>query len=165
MRRGPIDPVTEKQCRACGETKPHSEFSLSRATAPNRNAVYRSNCKACQATAARGWYARNPERAKANKRRFNLERSYGLTVDQYDEMLQGQGGGCAICGMTNLHVSVTRKQFQLNVDHCHDSGRVRGILCSRCNRALGLFGDDPAVLHQAIAYLLRGRAASQQGGQ
>ena len=165
LRRGPIDPVAEKRCAACGETKPHFEFSLARAAQPNRNAVYRSNCKQCQATAARGWYARNPERAKANKRRFNLERFYGLTVDQYNELLRKQHGGCAICGLSDLDAPGARRKFELSVDHCHDTGRVRGLLCNRCNRAIGLFGDDPKILHKAIAYLLRGREASHQGGQ
>lgn len=161
MRRAPIDPVTEKRCASCGETKPHFEFSLSRAAEPNRNAVYRSHCKACQATAARGWYARNPERAKANRRRLNLERYYGLTVEQYNELLRKQRGRCAICGETNAETAGRRK-FELSVDHCHTTGRVRGLLCSRCNRALGLFGDDSTILHKAIAYLLRGGGESSR---
>lgn len=165
MRRGAIDPTTEKRCSECGEMKPHFEFSLSRAPSTNRNAVYRSKCKTCQATAARGWYSRNPERAKANRRRFTLERFYGLTVDEYNELLRRQRGGCAICGMDNTNASGTRRQFELSVDHCHDTGRVRGLLCNRCNRALGLFGDDPAILRKAIAYLLRGGEVSHQGGQ
>ena len=166
MRREPIDPVTEKRCATCEETKPHHEFSLSRAAGPNRNAVYRSSCKACQATAARGWYANNLERASENRRRFNLSTTYGMTVAEYNELLDAQGHVCAICGREEPGAhGRTGKKFRLSVDHCHDTGRIRGLLCQRCNRAIGLLGDDPVTLRKAITYLLRGRKVTNQGGQ
>ena len=61
---------------------------------------------------------------------------------------QYQGGGCAICGIT---VDPTHKQ--LSVDHCHNSGKVRGLLCTLCNTALGSFKDDPELLQKAINYV------------
>jgi Recombination endonuclease VII len=93
------------------------------------------------------WYRANPERSIENKRRHNLKSLYGLSVDQYNDLLRAQHGACAICG--------NGQSGRLHVDHCHDSGSVRGLLCNRCNRAIGLLGDDPAILRRAISYLLR----------
>jgi hypothetical protein len=70
---------------------------------------------------------------------------YGITAEQADTLLNRQGGKCAIC-----HEASTG---QWNIDHCHDSGAVRGVLCSPCNTGIGCLGDDPALLHRAIEYL------------
>lgn len=166
VRRPPIEPESIRTCTRCREEKPHSEFSLSRAATATSNAVYRSQCKTCQAEQARSWYANNLERAQENRRRFNLSNIYGMTVAEYDAILAKQGNVCAICGNgePGAH-GRTRKQFRLSVDHCHDTGRVRGLLCQRCNRAIGLLGDDPVVLRKAITYLLRGREVTNLGGQ
>jgi hypothetical protein len=75
---------------------------------------------------------------------------YGLTVGDYDVMLAAQGGGCAICGRAAHNGNDTRK---LHVDHDHETGRVRGILCANCNRILGLAGDDTGILRKAADYL------------
>lgn len=157
-RRAPLDPATPKECRKCGVTKPLSEFSLSRQATETRNAVYRSDCKACCAARASQWYKENPERAVANRRKANLARYYGLTVAEYNALLRKQGGVCAICGMDepNSH-GRTGKKFRLSVDHCHSTGRVRGLLCQKCNRAIGLLGDNPILMRKAISYLLRDR--------
>lgn len=80
-----------------------------------------------------------------------LKREYGLTQELYERMLLGQGGGCAICHTTEPG---TAKNY-FSVDHCHVTGKIRGLLCNRCNRALGLFRDDAAVLAAAIDYLNR----------
>lgn len=69
---------------------------------------------------------------------------YGLSTAQFDAFVLGQEGRCAIC---------RAELRKLNVDHCHDSERVRGLLCTTCNTGLGKFGDDPTVLRRAAAYL------------
>ena len=74
--------------------------------------------------------------------------SYGVTLEQWNEMFQAQGGRCAICG---THQCSTKKSF--SVDHCHKTGKVRGLLCQNCNTALGKFKDDEELLHSAIRYL------------
>jgi hypothetical protein len=104
------------------------------------------------------WFADNPERTTANKRKFNLAKNYGLSVADYDALLRAQGGVCAVCGRDepNAH-GRTGKQFALAVDHCHATGKVRGLLCQKCNRAIGLLGDDPVLMRRAISYLLRHR--------
>ena len=72
-------------------------------------------------------------------------RSYGITVEEYDEMLESQGGGCYICGIGPVGRA-------LDIDHDHRTGKVRGLLCSNHNRALGLLGDDPDLLLAAHTY-------------
>jgi hypothetical protein len=76
-----------------------------------------------------------------------LKKSYGLTIEQYHEMLEAQAGVCAIC------LGADKAFAHLAVDHCHQSGKVRGLLCNTCNRALGSFQDDPERLKRALLYL------------
>lgn len=91
----------------------------------------------------REWLASDADRAKG----YALAK-YGITLDDYNRMLAEQGGGCAICG------SETNKNGKaLFVDHCHDTGRVRGILCYKCNTGLGSFKDDAGLLEKAFRYL------------
>lgn len=145
-----------KKCTKCGEAKPRTEFS--KAYDGKHGPVLRPSCKACQSARAREWFAENPKRTAANKRKFNLAKNYGLTVADYNALLRAQGGVCAVCGKgePNAH-GRTGKQFALAVDHCHETGRVRGLLCQKCNRAIGLLGDDPVLMRRAISYLLRHR--------
>jgi hypothetical protein len=76
-------------------------------------------------------------------------RKYGLTQSRFHEMAAKQGGGCAICGRAPRGIA------GLFVDHNHETGEVRGLLCSGCNTGLGGFGDDPDALTKAAAYLRR----------
>lgn len=83
---------------------------------------------------------------KVNARRVrdqHLQATYGISHDQYDAMLERQGGGCAVCG----------KGRTLVVDHDHDTGKVRGILCGGCNRGIGQMGDDASRVLAAARYL------------
>lgn len=84
-------------------------------------------------------------------------RTYGVTEQQYEEMLREQGGGCAICGGTDLG---KRAGYALSVDHCHDTGRVRGLLCASCNLAIGYLRDNPVLCRKAGAYLEQPISAS-----
>lgn len=77
-----------------------------------------------------------------------IRRKYGITKKQYDNLLQQQGGGCAICGRTE-----EPDGRKLSIDHDHNTGDVRGILCNNCNNGLGSFGDDIEGMHKAINYL------------
>lgn len=71
-------------------------------------------------------------------------KSFGMTIEDYEKLIVKQKGCCALCGL---------RTRALVIDHCHDSGRVRGLLCKNCNVALGHFKDEPAVLRKAIKYL------------
>lgn len=94
---------------------------------------------------ARAWRAANPLKAKAN----SLSRYFGMTIAEYDALMEKQGGVCAICRGVETHGTFTH----LAVDHCHQTNQVRGLLCNQCNRALGGFRDDPERLRRAIEYL------------
>lgn len=145
----PADRDLPKRCTRCGAEKPHSEFGISRKASGNSVAVYRSHCKECNSTAAQQWYWENVDRAATNRRRQQLAK-YGLTLESYGKILAEQGGVCAICGTdknSGGHMFV--------VDHDHALGHVRGLLCHKCNRAIGLLGDDVDLLKRAIGYLER----------
>ena len=105
-------------------------------------------------------YANDPEYrertkasvAKVDKRsRLNtrLKGQFGITVDEYEAMLEQQGNACAICG-AGIGCGLG---YRLRVDHCHDTGKVRGLLCSECNLGLGKFRDNPEFLRKAADYL------------
>lgn len=102
---------------------------------------------------SREWYYANPERVKAQRaakkelKRPRVHR-YGITPADYDRMLAEQGNACAICGRTE-----NGKRHNFDVDHSHDTGEVRGLLCNRCNRLLSNATDDPTILQRAIDYL------------
>lgn len=152
MTKFPIQANGTKQCAKCAEFKPLDRFSLSRQGV--RGPVYRSNCKECQATEARKWFRDNSERHAATKHRWNLKTAYGVTPERYAEMLAEQDGKCAICGKTE--VTVRRgTTMRLSLDHCHATGKVRGLLCNRCNRSIGLMEDNVDLLRKAIDYLER----------
>jgi hypothetical protein len=86
----------------------------------------------------------NPERVRDIK----LKSNYGLTPGGYAELLAAQGGLCKICKTCK-----PRGRGAFNVDHCHATGRVRGLLCNACNLGLGMFKDSPELLTAALAYL------------
>jgi len=83
---------------------------------------------------------------KSPRRNNYLKRKYGITQEDYDLMLENQSHGCNICG-------APRGRSRLSVDHCHTTGKVRGLLCNNCNSGLGWFKDAAAVLASAIKYL------------
>lgn len=110
---------------------------------------------------ARRWRAKNRESSRVYHRQlyaknrdarisYRMNRKYGVTLEEYAAMLAAQGGGCAICG-------AKQKKRRLAVDHDHETGEVRGLLCSPCNTGLGQFKDKAALLARAIDYLLTNR--------
>lgn len=78
---------------------------------------------------------------------------YGITVEEFERRRVEQGGACAICLI--VPIKVEGKPEPLHVDHDHETGTIRGLLCGPCNTSLGGFKDDPAVLQAAIDYLAR----------
>jgi hypothetical protein len=138
--------LTEKTCGACRQTLPIGNFGRRPSKIddnPRTNqSLYRSYCKGCM-----------NERRHLASIRSKLEK-FGLTVAEYDAMLAKQGGGCAICGTPPD--SQKRKRI-LCLDHCHSTGKVRGLLCSKCNLGIGNFSDDVERLEVAITYLKASR--------
>jgi Recombination endonuclease VII len=112
------------------------------------------SCRVCRKETSRIYYREFNQKAKASikiwadshkdqKKDSTYQRTYGITLDDYRMMVSQQEGRCRIC----------TEYKPLVVDHCHDTGKVRGLLCSQCNRAMGLFGDDPIRLQSAVQYL------------
>lgn len=89
----------------------------------------------------------NPDASRTWKRRTRVKQ-YRLTLEEFDALLTGQGGVCAVCGNPP-------KLGNLHIDHCHETGRVRGLLCAGCNTSIGKLGDCAAGLRRAVAYLER----------
>lgn len=106
---------------------------------------------------SRDWYARNKEalgrkRAIAGPKtrspaqwEWHLQKLYGITSDAFVALFDATGGSCAICGASLFD--------GCHVDHCHSTGKVRGLLCPSCNHGLGRFNDSPGLLRQAALYL------------
>ena len=101
--------------------------------------------KQLRARLRNGGWGGDPRRHRRNQ----LAARYALTPDEYNQLLERQGWRCAICSAT----SGNSKGHSLFVDHCHSTGVVRGLLCGRCNHALGLLEDDPIRLRRAADYL------------
>lgn len=138
-----------KTCKECGETKLLSEFSPKWESGQGKH--YRlHSCDPCRNAARRSYRRSNYTRYYRHHKNSSLKSLYGITIDDYDEMYDDQEGCCAICG---THQSELR--LALQVDHCHDTGIIRGLLCGYCNSVLGYMGDDPEVLDNAAAYLRR----------
>ena len=105
-----------------------------------QKAYYYANKKKINAQSKK-YQQRHPRRIWA----ATIKYRYGITTEQYFEMLKDQNGGCAICG----------KIFDraLDIDHCHRTGKIRGLLCNNCNQAVGRFQDSIENLKKAITYL------------
>ena len=101
---------------------------------------------------ARKRFADNPERERANRRRYHLKAKYEITPEKYSELFQDQGSCCAVC-----KTKEPGSKIGWHTDHCHSTGKVRGILCHHCNVLLGHAGDNEQVLIDAASYILRHR--------
>ena len=160
-----------KRCKVCGDLKPLAEFYAMKGMRDG----HRNECKVCNLVAkkkrysadpakeiarVKKWQQENAERLSAYRREHNASparkralrdgyyrRTFGITADEVDALLAAQEGRCAICG------GAPRRVDGWHVDHDHDTGVIRGILCSRCNHAIGLLDEDPARLRAAADYL------------
>jgi hypothetical protein len=161
-----------KQCSKCGEQKPLDQFYKA-----SRNKDGRTNdCGDCRREYNLARYHRekstgNPERnAKRRKRKsyrsYSLRKRYGITVEQYDQLVAKQNNRCAICQQPEQQTDPRYGTLlELAVDHDHNTGQIRGLLCSACNTAIGKFGDNPETLRAAITYLERQKPPAETGGQ
>ena len=162
-----------KPCRICGEVKALREFHH----AADMRDGHRNECRDCYREIARARYRANPQKAIENVQRWQLanaerfkayqaeyrsrpgrkramrdlyyRRTYGLTADEIDAMLAAQGGACAICH------AVPKRLASMHLDHDHEAGHLRGLLCLSCNQGIGKFRDSPALLRAAADYLER----------
>lgn len=103
---------------------------------------------------ARNRYKKDSELIKESNRNRYLKRHYNLSAEEYDIILKKQNNVCLICGQVEVSTrNDGNGKRRLSVDHCHKTGKVRGLLCSNCNKALGGFKDSTTILEKAIEYL------------
>jgi len=115
---------------------------------------YENICRGCRSAAATKWRKDNHDQYTETRRRRELMKKHGMTLETYDAMLDEQGGVCAICG--GDHGNHSRGSDRLVVDHNHDTGEVRGLLCHPCNLVLARL-TSADLLDRAANYL-RGNA-------
>lgn len=133
-----------RKCRVCGVEKALEEFYKAGRKGSNSE-VRHTECKEC--SKARVKRTQCPIRQRSN----NLRRNYGITLEDYDNMLEEQGGTCMTCSST----PESQRYGNLYVDHDHNTGQVRGLLCHHCNTALGLVDDNIDILLNLVKYLSR----------
>ena len=95
----------------------------------------------------------NKEKRSTVVKNRNLKKDFGLTLEQFNSMLESQNFKCKICKKEETAKTTIGETKTLAVDHCHQSGKIRGLLCSKCNRGLGFFQDSQENLLEAIKYL------------
>lgn len=137
--------IQNKKCIICLEFKNRNEFPPS----AYQRSDYR--CTKCANIRASRWREKNPIRCRQNgvrgERKYLLK-WYGVTPEWYESKLLEQHGRCAICGTCK-----NGSKKHLDVDHCHKTGKVRGLLCNRCNTGIGQLKDNEQILLSAISYL------------
>lgn len=135
--------VGTKTCTKCGVTKDITEFyKRGGKTSPETR---HNHCKDCTKIRVQTNYREDPSKQRNN----DLKRLYGITLNEYNQMLTEQNNKCAVCRTTDPG----GKHGKFMVDHCHTTGKVRGLLCKRCNIALGEVGDNISTLQKMIEYL------------
>lgn len=148
--------MTTKLCPNCNEILHISAFNKS-----NRRDGFQTYCRSCHNKMQREKYATDPE-AKVKRqirenrrkekdplvaRKAELKRIYNITFEDYMNMFINQGEVCAICK------DECKTKKMLSVDHDHITGKVRGLLCNRCNSALGMLRDNPVIIKRALLYI------------
>lgn len=153
--------MENKKCRKCLEYKPLTDFHRNKTSNDGRQ----SSCKPCNQARAEEWQRTNKEQYEAGLKRRASEdkyelnrklRKYGITEEDYNELLRKSEGACMICKLIPLNWLV--------IDHCHSTHVVRGLLCGNCNTALGLLKDSQENLTRAIEYLASVPVAAEQSG-
>jgi|688.fasta_scaffold1533461_1 hypothetical protein len=148
--------MERKFCAGCQNDLDISEFTIRKTGKRSGQPV--SRCKKCRL------YRQNKYKNGEKFREKSLydfvewpskiRRAYGIEPEDYYRMLEEQGGGCAIC-KSKVPGYNGKKRFA--IDHCHTTGKVRGVLCHPCNKALGSFKDDPNIMIEAAAYIRKSR--------
>jgi hypothetical protein len=152
-------------CNTCKESTSLSDYSTDRS---QKNGKAR-RCRACTAVATQAFRDRNRDRVRqeANARALEwrktdayhdqrIRRMYGITLEQYRAEVRSTGGKCPICRMVDL--PATRPAKHAHIDHCHRTGKFRGVICAKCNWSLGNNNDSAARLVSAARYLTKFRA-------
>ena len=130
-------PLISKRCSTCKNDLPVDAFAKHKSTKDGLQ--YR--CRSCVKT-HRGAYD------FSKQKNLSLKHKFGLSLAEYNVMLEKQNGQCAICGTDKCETG-----YSLAVDHCHVTGKIRGLLCRTCNTTLGKFNDEIERFYKAARYL------------
>lgn len=161
-----------KKCSKCETVKPLDGFHRDSRKKDGRH----GHCKTCVLDRVAKYRADNIDKVKAAQRlsrerrpnvyrNKNLLRTFGITLEEYQRMEAEQGGACAVCKQPEREIhSGSGKLRNLAVDHDHETGAIRGLLCNSCNRGIGLLNDDPDLMQSAIAYLKQQKPPAKAGG-
>ena len=136
------------ECIECKKQKSITDFHKS----PGGLFERQRRCKKCVLVRLKKDRKENKEKWRKYDRKRYLKDRYKISVNDWDEMLSNQSGGCAICGDKLGDIKLKRR---LHVDHDHNTGIVRGLLCGACNYGIDKFRDDPSLLRLAATYLER----------
>lgn len=126
-------------CKTCNTEKPKKDFSRLK----SRRSGIIPHCKICHNKKMKLWNKKHP----FYSRNSNLMKNYGITSDDYDKMLKEQNNVCKVCNGPAMG------KGRYHVDHCHKTGKIRGLLCHKCNVALGMVQDNIEHLNKLIVYL------------
>lgn len=143
--------IVSQSCLQCEIVKPASDFHAKSL----KSGTIQGSCKPCALQRVKKWQKDNPERYEENWKRSTHGRDrlrrkaveYNISVEDLQRLYDNADGKCEICG--------NGPKRWLVIDHCHNSTKVRGIICEQCNQALGLFKDNPEVMRAAALYIER----------
>jgi hypothetical protein len=156
-------------CKSCWSVKTKAKYAANREQAVAQSKAWKQANPERVRQYQRDYYARNreafagyrrryierdPERWRRREKNWKLLRAYGLTIEQYEAMVEVQQGVCAICRQPPAEGKI------LVVDHCHTSGCIRALLCDTCNLLIGTAGDDPEWFKRAAGYLRKHQAST-----
>lgn len=138
---------TEKECITCRQIKSHSDFHKDIRNTQYGGLCYK--CKDCANKWTRDWHAKNKNNPHViyNRRNNYFKMTHGISLEERNILLHNQNYTCLICN------SILDDTPNTHIDHDHNSNKIRGILCTNCNRGLGHFQDSISILENAILYL------------
>jgi hypothetical protein len=143
-----------KYCPKCKETKRITAFWRTKTRSDGRQ-MY---CSDCQLVYNREYREKHPEKYQAYSKTSRLRRKFGIGVKEYEQMLEAQGYICAVCR------EKCGTYRSLAVDHDHQTGEIRALLCRRCNATLGMVNESRLLLLKLIGYLDQHRVLIQEAG-
>ena len=137
-----------KVCTRCCAAKPLEAFREHPSGLHRR----RSQCRLCERALANEVHAADPDK----HRNRTIKHRYGIDHQQYLDMVAEQDGRCAICRTDEGEANGKGQRYWLHIDHDHESGKIRGLLCTTCNTGIAHLRHNPLLLHQALRYLGEG---------
>lgn len=141
-----IDWTEAKKCRVCLEIKTKGDFQLDRTTKDSLKGI----CKICCAEEQKFFHIANPVARRRVMKKANIKANFGVTLDDKEDLINFQGRCCAVCGGNTPSKNLKRGWA---LDHNHETGEIRGVLCYNCNVGLGMAKDSEDILLKMIAYL------------